>query len=445
MKLTVHNLGRIKDAELDIKPLTVFSGHNGTNKTWLAWALFELLRPVSTGPNATGVYVPIEGTNPFWEKVREKLKPLFDALGQGTATAAVTLDVSALEVWPEDGMIPAGFGHEHLTQFLGERANVAADARVDLSISIQEMEARHESVVVELEPELGRLNVTSNWRFADGTPRAVKRSFTHSNWDDDALTNRAAWSLRQLLMTVLCLPAERAGLLLAAEGGDTDLDLPDPMDDFLKVMRLVRTTRRESPLREQLLPLLGRIAGGEIRLAGPKGEERLVLDVAGRELPISVASSLSRSVAGLSHYIRAFASPGDVLLIDELEMNAHPVAQLALVELMAVMVSYGIRIVFTTHSPYVIDHLNNLLEAGRAPEDRREKLAEEFQLRTSRAFLPADKVSVYAFEAMPDGSEVKVTNAIDPKSGLITKSTFAPVTQRLSRLFNAALDASEDG
>jgi hypothetical protein len=246
-------------------------------------------------------------------------------------------------------------------------------------------------------------------------------------------------------MTVLCFPADRAGIVLAAEGGAQDFDLPPPVKDFLEVMRLVRTARREAPLRDQLLPFLSRIAGGEIRLAGAKGEERLVLEVAGRELPITVASSLSRSLAGLAHYMRSFASPGDVILIDELEMNAHPAAQLALVELMAVMVSYGIRIVFTTHSPYVIDHLNNLLEAGRAPEDRREKLAEEFQLRTSRAFLPADKVAVYAFEEKSDGSEVKVTNAIDPKTGLITKSTFAPVTQRLSQLFNAALDASEDG
>jgi hypothetical protein len=443
MKLTVHNLGRIKEAELDIKPLTVFSGHNGTNKTWLAWALFEILRSVSTGPNAVTLDVPSDDTDPLPGRVREKLKPLFEALGQGTATAAVTLDIGALDVWPKH-VLENGMAHDDLTDLLGPGANVAADARVQLSISLHELEARHESVVVELEPELGRLNVTSNWHFADGTPRSIKRSFTRSDWDDDALTNSSIGSLVQLLMTVLCFPAERAGLLLAAEEGATDLSLPDPMDDFLKVMRLGRTIRRESPLREQLLPLLGRIAGGEIRMAGPKGEERLVLDVAGRELPISVASSLSRSVAGLSHYLRAFASPGDVLLIDELEMNAHPVAQLALVELMAVMVSYGIRIVFTTHSPYVIDHLNNLLEAGRAPEDRREKLAEEFQLRTSRAFLPADKVSVYAFEETPDGSEVKVTNAIDPNSGLITKSTFAPVTQRLSRLFNAALDASED-
>jgi hypothetical protein len=442
MKLTVHHLGRITDAELDIKPLTVFSGHNGTNKTWLAWALFELLRPVSTGPNASDAVV--EGPDPVSEKVREKLKPLFEALSEGTSIATVTLNVGALEPW-RTGMLKGALEHAELTALLGKRTNVADDAYVRISVSIDELEAQHDSVVVELEPELGRLNVTSNWHYADGTKRAVKRAFVDSNWDDDAITHRARWSLGQLLMTVLCFPADRAGLVLATEGGAQALDLPSPVKDFLEVMRLGRTTRREAPLRDQLLRLLSQIAGGEIRMAGAKGEERLVLDVAGRELPIAVASSLSRSLAGLAHYIRSFASPGDVLLIDELEMNAHPEAQLALVELMAVMVSYGVRIVFTTHSPYVIDHLNNLLEAGRAPEARREKLAEKFRLRTSRAFLPADKVAVYAFEATPDGSEVTVTNAIDPKSGLITKSTFAPVTQSLSQLFNAALDASEDG
>jgi hypothetical protein len=444
MKLTVHHLGRITDAELDIKPLTVFSGHNGTNKTWLAWALFDVLLPVSTGPNAEEeLFVP-DDPNPFPKKVREKIKPLLESLSQGTSTAAVTMDVGTLAPWPND-VLEGHLDHEGLKSLLGEKANLADDAHVRLSMPIHEMEAQHDSVVVELEPELGKLNVTSNWHFADGTKRAVRRTFIRSDWDDDSITERVTWSLGQLLMTVLCFPADRAGIVLAAEGGAQAFDLPSPVEDFLGVMRLVRTTRREAPLRDQLLPLLSRIVGGEIRLAGAKGEERLVLEVAGRELPIAVASSLSRSLAGLAHYIRSFASPGDVLLIDELEMNAHPAAQLALVELMAVMVSYGIRIVFTTHSPYVIDHLNNLLEAGRAPEGRLEKLAEQFQLRTSRAFLPADRVAVYAFEEKPDGSEVTVTNAMDPKSGLITKSTFAPVTQRLSQLFNAALDASEDG
>lgn len=33
MKLSVKNLGRIESAEIDVRPLTVFFGANGTNKT----------------------------------------------------------------------------------------------------------------------------------------------------------------------------------------------------------------------------------------------------------------------------------------------------------------------------------------------------------------------------------------------------------------------------
>ncbi|RKG58468.1 ATP-binding protein [Corallococcus sp. CA054B] len=445
MKLTVHKLGRITDAELDIRPLTVFSGHNGTNKTWLAWALFELLWTVSTGLN-TMDFLAFSQTDPLTSRVRDRLKSLFEASSQGTSKAAVTLGVDELGVWPE-GTFENMMDQEQLSSLFGEKTGIASDARVELSFSIREMDARHDSVVVELEPELGRLSVTSLWTFTNGFRKTLKRTFTNPQWDEDKLTHASTWPLRQLLLNVLCFPADRAGLLLAAEGGDDDLDLPHPVTDFLSIMRLMRgASRRESPLKDALLPFLGSITGGNIRFTGDRGEERLVLEIgAGQELPISVASSLSRSLAGLTHYIRSLASPGDVLLIDELEMNAHPVAQLALVELMAVMVNHGIRIIFTTHSPYIIDHLNNLLEAGRAPEAHQAKLADEFRLKTREAFLPADKVAVYAFEATSDDAEVKVTNAISPETGLITKSTFAPVTQRLSQIFNAALDATEGG
>ncbi len=442
MKLTVHKLGRITDAELDIRPLTVFSGHNGTNKTWLAWALFELLRSMSTGPNVGGFRMESGLANPLSERIRNELKPLFDALGQDNSTAVVSINLDELDVRP-NGKHVSELDREQLTILLGANSNVSDESYVRVSSHVDDFSSRKTLLTIEIEPGLGRLTISSFWTDIQGM-RIVKATAVRPNWEEAAIAEIVLAFTQQFFLTVLCLPADRAGLLLAAESGEPEFALPSPLNDFLKVMRLMRTTRRESTLRDELLPLLSRIAGGEVRLAGAKGEERLVLDVSGREIPIAVASSLSRSMAGLVQYIRAFASPGDVLFIDELEMNAHPKAQLALVELMAVMVSHGIRIVFTTHSPYVIDHLNNLLEAGRAPEDRQEKLAEEFQLRTRRAFLPADKVSVYAFEETPDGSEVKVTNAIDPKSGLVTKSTFAPVTQKLSQLFNAALDASED-
>ena len=43
MKVSVRNLGVIKEAEFDVKPFTVFIGPNNAGKTWLAYALAGIL------------------------------------------------------------------------------------------------------------------------------------------------------------------------------------------------------------------------------------------------------------------------------------------------------------------------------------------------------------------------------------------------------------------
>ena len=366
-----------------------------------------------------------------------------EAWSKGTATPSVTLDIGEMDVWPSD-LYQAELKHDKLSGLLSSSSRVAADARVGISIPILEMGAQHKSITVTFDQESNELHFVSHWEFSDSATKSIKNNLSSPRWTADAFRDHIAQRLQQILIHVRCLPADRAGLLLAADAGVTKLDLPRPLNAFLDDVRCMRANPTETTLWSQIQPLLNKITAGTIGLTESNGTKKIIQEVAGRHLPIAVASSLSRSIAGLEYYIHTSASPGDVVIIDELEMNAHPAAQLSLVELMAVMVNHGIRIIFTTHSPYVVDHLNNLIEAGRAPEDRQVRLAKEFQLGTSRAFLSSDKVAVYAFEATDDGTEVKVSDAIDPKSGLITKSTFAPITQRLSQLFNAALDASED-
>ncbi len=43
MRITVRNLGVLKEATIDLKPLTVFIGPNNSGKTWLAYALAGIL------------------------------------------------------------------------------------------------------------------------------------------------------------------------------------------------------------------------------------------------------------------------------------------------------------------------------------------------------------------------------------------------------------------
>ena len=60
MELIVNNLGRIKEARLDIKPLTVFVGPNNTNKTWTAYALYGLACRLTRNHFSTRLLLALE-------------------------------------------------------------------------------------------------------------------------------------------------------------------------------------------------------------------------------------------------------------------------------------------------------------------------------------------------------------------------------------------------
>lgn len=47
MKFNVPDIAKIKNAEIEIKPLTIFVGRNGTNKSYMAHLVYELYKELS--------------------------------------------------------------------------------------------------------------------------------------------------------------------------------------------------------------------------------------------------------------------------------------------------------------------------------------------------------------------------------------------------------------
>jgi len=125
-------------------------------------------------------------------------------------------------------------------------------------------------------------------------------------------------------------------------------------------------------------------------------------------------------------------------------MNAHPQAQMALTEFIAALVNAGVRVVFTTHSPYVVDHLNNLMEASRTPEARREELARKFALNSPSSFISPEKVAVHAFQEETPGGAVIVREVLNRKTGLIDWSTFSKVSEHITNLYSDILKTAEE-
>ena len=192
-------------------------------------------------------------------------------------------------------------------------------------------------------------------------------------------------------------------------------------------------TRRRTWLTELINPI---IDGNVDWIDGDSGLRYFFGD---NKVHLHGAASIVRALAGLDIVLRnAPTMRNRLIVVDEPEMNAHPKAQCQITELLSMLVNRGNHVLFTTHSPYILDHLNNLVEAGKVESDRREKLAQSFQLKNSDAFLNPDDVSVYHF-----GLDGVVTDIFDRDENIIDGSTFGEITRYLETTYDKVLEAQK--
>lgn len=445
MRLKVENLGRIERAELEIAPLTVFFGPNGTNKTWTTWSAFAALEAFSTGPTAR-FFLP-EGRLPLVDRTGGRFQPLADALDSPGETASVEVHVrldEVLEPRDSENSIQAGGGR--LAGVLRATPELVSAAVATLFYRREELFTAYDEMTARFAPATGELEVELVSVFRE-KPQRTRRKYVRKDWTRESIISAATWLANQVFGTVACFPAERSGLLSAFEfgsEGNLATALPEPAADYLALLgHARRLPPRSGEVTTFTSGLVRKLLGGSVDFTGGTADQRLVFSTAdGTRIPISVASSLSKSIAGFALYLQRVAAPGDVLLIDELELNAHPEAQLALVELMAVLVNNGIRVLFTTHSPYIVDHLNNLLVAGRLSEKKHAAAEHLLSLGTREAFLRKAQVAAHRF--IEDGPKVRVENAMDEASGQIVGATFGPATDRVMNLYGELRDLEDD-
>lgn len=80
-----------------------------------------------------------------------------------------------------------------------------------------------------------------------------------------------------------------------------------------------------------------------------------------KQIPMYFASSATKSLVELYFYIKHSAKEGDLLMIDEPELNLHPDNHRKITRLLAHLSNKGINVFITTHSDYMIKEFNNLI------------------------------------------------------------------------------------
>ncbi len=113
-------------------------------------------------------------------------------------------------------------------------------------------------------------------------------------------------------------------------------------------------------------------------------------------IPLPMASTSVRSLAGLYHAALTEGFNENLVLIDEPEASLDTTNQVRLARVLARLVRSGVRILIATHSDYLIKELNNLIMLSRSFEDKKAVIENLGYLQDDS--LPADAVCAFVAE-----------------------------------------------
>ena len=142
------------------------------------------------------------------------------------------------------------------------------------------------------------------------------------------------------------------------------------------------------------------LAGGAYKIDSRTGDitfkpyQRKRDGVRTEALGLHLTSSTVKSLFGLWFYLEYQAEKGDVLMIDEPELNIHPENQRKIARLLAQLVNAGLNVVVSTHSDYMVREFNSLIMLSQ-DED---KVLRKKHKYSDNEILTTEQVGAYLFD-----------------------------------------------
>jgi energy-coupling factor transporter ATP-binding protein EcfA2 len=421
MFFRVENLGPLREAELDLsKELILLTGPNSTGKTYAAWSVYGLFRSrIASAPlqpvvdeilASPKLSVGFDRVAALWPSVIEatagqlasRIHLCFASERHHFANVKV-----ALRAGPDEPSI--GGGRPRTFQF--PVREVLVRVSVGAQVRIQFFKLPDPAGQQPPPGDLERIALAH-------VPRYVKATLAKS----------LAWALKchpavrsSIWPKCTLLPTDRSGVDMFAKelslhrtelvdrAVEAELDAqpeptsiarnvgryPWPIQDSLRMANdlvfLAKNTSGFADLAVEIETLLG----GSVDLS-KEGEFSFKPEGASSALGIHLTSSMVKSLVGLVFFFRHLAKKGDLLMIDEPELNLHPDNQRKIARVLVKAVNRGLRMIMSTHSDYLLRELNNLILISRDTKPVRDLRAELHY--TDAELLDRFKLGVYVFK-----------------------------------------------
>lgn len=341
IKLHINKLGLVRDADLEITPLMVFSGESGLGKSYVAMLchyFFYVLLDSKT-----------KRLDSFFRSIQNERGVNFfvDNRSLPDKGEALTISKQELEEWlAKDAVAYLGYmiGHEDLS----------ADVTVTLPSSIPstitfsfEQELVGLNNAEEIYNKLGVLQLTYRFKklgIQDESPYAyVLRyaiiselfgNFKNLDYSFVLPPSRGSYMSEELIA--------KTGLYKSFVNGMKDLEQVQEVPDSVSA---------------NLVQLLQTVLDGDVK----RTNDRYVYITHGEPLPISAAASSVREIAPLQQMIYKRDISKAAVLLEEPEAHLHPVKQRMMADIIATMILGGAKMQITTHSDYYLRRINDLM------------------------------------------------------------------------------------
>jgi len=413
MKVKIHKLGALEQAEFELGGMTIICGRNNTGKTYATYATYGVLdflrsefsfsvskEQISSLMSEGAVSIDLKKYSKS-EKLQKQIdraaKKYTKILGQVFAgnnklfdntTFAFTLDSDAEY---KQLKIKKEIGSAENTVLKITKEQGAAELLVTLMVDKSSDDVPPLHFVENILGDTIREVILST---------AIPRPFIASaERTGSAIFQKELDFTRNRLVDLLGEKSEKIRpiqLFIGKFSGEYPIPVRRNVDFIRSLPNIVN---RESFLLQQHPEILDEfrdIIGGEYRVS--KDGEIQYIPNANKRIKLSFVESSSavRSLLDIGFYLRHIARPTDILMVDEPELNLHPENQRRMARLFAQLVNLGIKVFITTHSDYLIKELNTLIMLNHDKKYLKQIMEEEGYHREE--LLSADQVRVYIAE-----------------------------------------------
>lgn len=441
MKIRMKNLGALKEAEFELGEFTIICGSNNTGKTYATYALFGFLsfwyQSFSIEiPKKTIHHLMTEGSTELriddyikraddiiknaCDIFTHQLPDVFASLDKHFENTEfmIDLDGSEIPITP-DFKRTMGAAKKQLFSITKK----PDQTYVTLSLLVEKEEVKIPTEIIN--QIVG--DALKDIIFGDLFPKPFIASAERTG---AAIFRKELNFARNRLLEEMSSREKDFNPMELLTKGYSDYAWPVTINvDFTRQLESV--AKKESFLvkeHQEVLQDFSDIIGGNYKVTK---HDELFFEPKGKRIKLTMdeSSSAVRSLLDIGFYLNHVVQPGDLLMVDEPELNLHPENQRRLTRIFARLVNLGIKIFITTHSDYIIKELNTLIMLNHDKPHLKRIAQNEGYIEEE--LISANNIRVYIADEvlkMLDGGKRKtrcltLTRAdIDPELGIEARS-----------------------